>query len=71
MSLPRGRQVYEDVLRRKPLAWLALDDNTDGWPDECLENFVRTREQDGIGDTETRTRFVERLQWLTNLNRSS
>ncbi len=63
-NLPRGQQVYEDVLRRKPLAWVALDDNTEGWPDECLENFVRTHEQDGIADAETLARLVERLRWL-------
>lgn len=63
-SPPSGQQVYEDVLRRKPLVWLALDDNTDGWPDECLENFVRTHEEDGIGDPETNARLVERLLWL-------
>lgn len=63
-SLPRGRQVYEDVLRRKPFAWLALDDNAEGWPDEFLENFVHTHEEEGISDPETKARFVERLRWL-------
>jgi len=63
-DLPRGQQVFDDVLRRKPSAWLALDDNAEGWPDECLENFVRTHEEDGIGDPDTNARLVERLRWL-------
>lgn len=63
-NLPRGQQVYEDVLRRKPAAWLALDDNTEGWSDECLPHFVFTHQDDGIADPETVMRLVERLKWL-------
>lgn len=69
-NLPRGRQVYEDVLRRKPLAWLALDDNPEGWGDECLENFVHTHEEDGVGDPKTMVRLIERLRWLASTNKS-
>jgi hypothetical protein len=45
---PRGEQVTADVLRRKPSRWLALDDNTEGWPAWALPNFVRTHPYDGI-----------------------
>lgn len=31
---PRGLQVLEDVWRRKPSQWLALDDIDEGWPVE-------------------------------------
>lgn len=44
----RGEQVYEDVLRRCPRAWLALDDNAEGWPEEHLGKFVQTDPHLGI-----------------------
>ena len=32
LDIPRGIQVLEDVSRRKPKSWVALDDNDQGWP---------------------------------------
>ncbi|MFL9906881.1 HAD domain-containing protein [Paraburkholderia sp. RL17-337-BIB-A] len=39
---PRGMQVWSDVLRRKPLDWLALDDDYFDWPAHCVDKLVRT-----------------------------
>ena len=47
---PRGMQVWNDVLRRHPKAWLALDDDFLNWPAWCLDQYVKTNEQDGISD---------------------
>ena len=47
---PRGVQVLNDVRRRQPLAWLALDDDHVDWPTEALDHYVRTHEQAGISD---------------------
>ena len=44
----RGMQVWADVLRRKPQAWLALDDDDEGWPTWCREQLVRTDPVMGI-----------------------
>ncbi|MBF3971709.1 HAD domain-containing protein [Burkholderia pseudomallei] len=44
----RGMQVWSDVLRRKPEAWLALDDDYLHWPAWCREQLVRTDEVLGI-----------------------
>jgi hypothetical protein len=41
-SLPRGVQVWGDVCRRQPAAWLALDDDDTGWPAVCRDHLVRT-----------------------------
>lgn len=41
-AAPRGMQIWSDVLRRKPSAWLALDDDDEGWPAWCRENLIRT-----------------------------
>jgi len=38
----RGMQVWSDVLRRRPDAWLALDDDFGDWPDWCRDNLVET-----------------------------
>jgi HAD domain in Swiss Army Knife RNA repair proteins len=38
-ALPRGTQILNDVSRRRPLHWLALDDDAEGWASEyrhCL-----------------------------------
>jgi hypothetical protein len=45
VSQPRGMQVWGDVERRKPRAWLALDDDYLYWPVWALNNYVRT---DGV-----------------------
>jgi hypothetical protein len=42
LSTSRGMQVWSDVLRRKPKAWLALDDDYVGWPEWCRDNLIRT-----------------------------
>ncbi|TCW64262.1 HAD domain-containing protein [Burkholderia sp. SRS-25] len=47
---PRGMQVWGDVLRRKPSAWLALDDDYLHWPAWCREQLVRTDPLLGIGE---------------------
>ncbi|AXL48632.1 hypothetical protein DSC91_000099 [Paraburkholderia caffeinilytica] len=41
-SMPRGVQVWGDVCRRRPEAWLALDDDDAGWPAVCRSHLVRT-----------------------------
>jgi len=45
--MPRGLQVLDDVRRRRPRRWLALDDVDDGWGDE-RGNLVLTHDVDGI-----------------------
>lgn len=58
---PRGQQVYEDVLRRRPRAWLALDDNTLGWPEEHMQKFIRTDPYEGISAPEVLAELTNKL----------
>jgi hypothetical protein len=61
---PRGRQVLEDVARRRPLAWFALDDVADGWGEPVSPYLVLTDECRGIsapGIADTVTSHLERL----------
>ena len=46
--LPRGVQVLDDVERRAPRDWLALDDDGSGWPKEHQKRLVLTDERLGL-----------------------
>ena len=48
----RGEQVWSDVSRRKPRAWIALDDDYENWPTHCLNHYIRTNPEEGISDPE-------------------
>jgi len=65
--IPRGEQVTADVLRRKPSRWLALDDNTEGWPAWALPNFVRTHPYEGISPKGIQAQIRRRLAILAGL----
>lgn len=59
--LPRGQQVFEDVLRRRPRGWLALDDNEEGWPQEHAHRHVHTHMYEGIGDLDVQAELERKL----------
>ena len=60
-ALPRGLQVWSDVVKRKPRGWLALDDVTEGWPEHALPHYVRTHALEGISDPSVFAEFKEKL----------
>lgn len=60
-AAPRGMQVWSDVLRRKPDAWLALDDDDVNWPAWCREQLVRTDELLGISEPDVLAALEEKL----------
>jgi hypothetical protein len=43
---PRGEQVLDDVARRRPSGWVALDDCYEGWPDGAP--WIQTDPYEGI-----------------------
>ena len=59
---PRGLQVWHDVVRRKPRAWLALDDVPDGWPEHTLKNYVKTPFDVGLSDPAVLIEFKQKLK---------
>lgn len=61
-SLPRGQQVFEDVLRRRPRDWVALDDNGDGWPPEHAKRFVQTHMYEGLSEPAVLEEFKRKLR---------
>jgi hypothetical protein len=47
---PRGVQIAEDVYRRGPQSWFAIDDDHIGWPAWCRDNLIQTDGARGISD---------------------
>jgi hypothetical protein len=43
-------QIADDVFRRGPKAWFAIDDDYPGWPDWCRNNLIRTDGKTGVSD---------------------
>ena len=58
--IPRGQQVLADVHRRGPAAWVALDDDPDGWG-EARAHLVATDPEHGLGHTEVYANLVSLL----------
>lgn len=50
-STPRWKQILDDVERRKPVHWPALDDDTEDWPLELLDNLVACEGTTGLSSS--------------------
>lgn len=48
--LPRGVQIADDVFRRGPKSWFAVDDDDVGWPSWCRDSLIKTDGKLGISD---------------------
>lgn len=48
--LPRGEQIAQDVFRRAPQSWFAIDDDAMHWPEWCRDNLIKTNGSYGISD---------------------
>jgi hypothetical protein len=59
--LPRGAQVLDDVERRRPAGWIALDDDGVGWPEEHRHQLVLTDERLGLSGPGVAQRLEELL----------
>jgi hypothetical protein len=46
----RGYQIWNDVLRRKPAAWFAIDNDDAQWPEHCRDRLVLTDDRLGLSD---------------------
>ena len=60
-QMPRHKQILADVGRRRPLQWLAIDDDIEGWPEWALPHLVATEEGVGLKSPEVQVRLKERL----------
>ncbi|PHV04077.1 hypothetical protein CSQ96_27580 [Janthinobacterium sp. BJB412] len=48
--MARGQQIWEDVGRRKPTGWFAIDNDDKGWPPQCRDRLVKTEDRLGLSD---------------------
>lgn len=53
----RGVEIVADVNRRKPDAWVAVDDDDEGWSAEARQHLVLCDSSTGLGDVETRSKL--------------
>ena len=63
-ALPRGKQVWDDVQRRSPLGWIALDDDDHGWPPEYAGHLVKTHPKEGLSCRNAQQAFRAALEAL-------
>jgi hypothetical protein len=57
----RGLQVWEDVQRRKPRQWLALDDDVSDWPHWAREHLVACDGTTGLSDFNVQAELATKL----------
>jgi hypothetical protein len=60
-DMPRGMQIWQDVERRQPLNWLALDDDAEGWPDWAQDNLIRCDASTGLSSPRVQAELSEKL----------
>lgn len=60
-DMSRGMQIWSDVVRRCPSGWVALDDDTFGWPAWCRDKLVQCYGPAGLSDKLTRGALARAL----------
>jgi hypothetical protein len=60
--MTRGEQVLDDVGRRHPTNWLAIDDDTEGWGAAEASHLVAADPTDGLSHAATYQRLSESLE---------
>lgn len=69
--MPRGMQVWSDVLRRQPIEWLAIDDDSLHWPSWCRDRLVVTDSVLGISEPTVLEELRVRLAAIHSSNRGA
>lgn len=64
---PRWKQIWEDVCRRRPGSWLALDNDVADWPPQLAGHLVAADDIDGIHPPRIQAELRMRLQQLAEL----
>lgn len=62
LAMPRGWQIWDDVTRRKPTSWLALDDDAFAWPQWCRDRLILTDPMLGMSPPPVLQELRERLE---------
>lgn len=63
----RFQQIQRDVRLRKASQWLALDDDTEGWPESMESHLVACESEYGLSKPEVQNNLVLKLsKWAQN-----
>lgn len=64
-NLSRYQQICLHAKRHRISRWLAIDDDTEGWPDDSREQLVHTDSMLGIATPDTRAMLLRKLEYLS------
>lgn len=62
--MPRGLQVFGDVVRRRPSAWFAIDNDGQGWPQVCSNQLIKTDDSRGLSEPMVQDALLKMLTSL-------
>lgn len=68
-AMPRGYQIAEDVSRRKPKRWFAIDDDDLDWPPWCKKNLIKTDGALGISEPAIQKAIRDKLSGMQKQRR--
>ena len=60
-DMSRGAQVVQDVSRRQPLSWLAIDNDDEDWPATHSDKLVLTQDRTGLSDPKVQIALAKAL----------
>jgi hypothetical protein len=63
-SMSRYEQIVRDVARRKPAAWLAVDNDCDKWPENQMDKLVLTEDHVGLSSLSAQEDLLKKLTVL-------
>lgn len=69
--LPRGLQVVQDVGRRQPADWVAVDDDHHDWPAQFEQHLVRSHPEQGLGAPAVLASLREKLAAMVDRQQAS
>jgi len=65
-SLTRHAQIIRYVRRHSPKRWLAIDDDTEGWPAEQRKSLVRTSRLLGLAHPDALAELTDKLMRISS-----
>jgi len=68
---PRWLQIWNDVKRRKPAHWLALDDDVGDWPAEHQSNLVACDGNTGLSCLRVQAELRDKLEQFAGQDNAS
>lgn len=67
LATPRGLQIWQDVQRRCPYAWLALDDDDTQWPAWCQAHLILTHPTLGLAEPTVYAALQQQLSAMSDI----